>query len=157
MKRHYLAAGIILVFASFNSIAYGNTTTEAGSFPYIVSSVQFPQTEAEVVRHTFRLQTPQRASAIEQLSIDVPYGLKVKNNISVSDHLNKKIETNTTVNSSKIRIIFFQPLAPGNKININLNTVIISGVTNAWLYPISARFVGIDADLPLGVAQIRFY
>ena len=68
-----------------------------------------------------------------------------------------KIAANITVNGRIITISFPQQVASGTKLNIDLNRVLISGTSNAWLYPVSVRLVGLNADIPVGVFRLRIY
>lgn len=69
----------------------------------------------------------------------------------------KKIAANITVNDRTITIAFPQQVVPGTELNIDLNRVLISGTSNAWLYPVSVRLVGLNADIPVGVFRLRIY
>ena len=157
MKKLIYAAALTLATISFNPVAYRNPMTAAVRFPYIVSSVQFPQTKVRFFRHSFRLQIPEGNSALSQLNIEVPDGLTVRNNISVSDQSGRKINTNISVNGNKIIIAFPQPVAPVTRLNIEMNNVKRTGVSNAWLYPVSVRFASSNADIPIGVAEFPVY
>ena len=152
MKKLIHAVALSLTIALFSSTAYGKST-----IPYVAGAVQFPQTKAKVVRDSFRLQIPKDSVALSQLTITVPNGLTIKNNFDVLDQSGQKIDTNITVNSKTITIAFPQQVAPGTEINIDLNRVLISGTSNAWLYPVSVRLVGLNADIPVGVFRLRLY
>lgn len=131
--------------------------TNVGRVPRIVGSVQFPQTRWKIVRHTFLLQIPQDSRVLSHLSIEVPAGLTVSNNIRVSDQSGKNIDTNISVNGSKAIVGFPEFVAPGIRLNIAMKDVKILGRTNAWLYKVSARLVGLNADIPVGIARFRVY
>lgn len=131
--------------------------TDAGRGSRIVGSVQFPQGKMRLFRHTFRLQIPQKSSALSQLSINVPDGLPVRNNISVTDQSGLKIDTNVSVNGRKLIIAFPKPVAFGTRLNIAMKNIIRLGSSNAWLYRVSAKLVGIAAYLPIGIARFRVY
>ncbi|MFB2920647.1 DUF2808 domain-containing protein [Aerosakkonema funiforme] len=158
MARILIYAAALTLAAGLKAPAvYGNHTTAASRFPYIVSSVQFPPTKARIFRHTFRLQIPEGNSAISQLNINVPSGLTVRDNISISDQSGRNINANVSVNGSQVIVVFPQPVVPGTRLKIEMNNVRRTGVSNAWLYPVSARFVGINADIPIGVAEFHVY
>lgn len=155
---------ILLCAATFSlttvvsvSAVYGNPVTDAGKVPHIVSSVQFPQSKWRIVRHTFRLQIPQQSNPLSQLRIDVPVGLRVSSKISVSDQTGRKVDTNISVDGNKVLLAFPKPVPPGTELKIAIRDVKILGTTNAWLYKVYARLVGIDADLPIGFARFRVY
>lgn len=154
---------ILLCAATFSlttvisvSVVYGNPVTDAGKVPHIVSSVQFPQSKQRIVRHTFRLQIPQQSNPLSQLSIDVPVGLTVSRKIRVSDQTGR-VDTNISVDGNKVVLAFPEPVPPGTELKIAMRDVKILGRTNAWLYKVYARLVGIDADLPIGFARFRVY
>ena len=136
---------------------HASTRIGAENFPHIDSSVQFPETKARIVRHTFRLHIPQGTRAISQLKISVPAGLTVREDISISDDSSQKIDTKVSVSSNQVILTFSQPVSPGTTIKIAMNTVRMSGVSSSWLYQVAAKFVGDDADIPLGTAQVRSY
>lgn len=158
MKRLINAAVLTLAIASSVPAAYGNSIINAGRVPRIVSSVEFPRVRRwRIVRHTFRLQIPQESRDLSHLSIDVPAGLTVKNNITVTDQSGRKINTNVSVNGSKVIVAFPEPVAPVTRLKIDMNKVKVSGRSNAWLYRVSAKLVGLNADIPVGIARFRVY
>ena len=151
----YAASSIAAV--ALVSAAYANPVTDNGRVPHIISSVQFPQSKWRIVRHTFRLQIPQQSNPLSQLSIDVPFGLTVSNKISVSNQTGRKVDTNISVDGNKVILAFPEPVLPGTELKISMKDVKILGRTNAWLYKVYARLVGINADLPIGFARFRVY
>lgn len=152
----YATAFSLAVTASA-PVVYGSPITGISKVPRIVSSVQFPQTRWGVVRHTIRLQIPQNSSTLSQLIIKIPPGLTMSNQITVSDQSGEKLGTNIAINDRKITMSFPKPVAPGTNLNIAMKDIKIVGISNAWLYPISARLIGINADLPIGIARFRIY
>ncbi|MEH2002456.1 MAG: DUF2808 domain-containing protein [Nostoc sp.] len=157
MKKLIHAVALTLIIASLSSAAYGTNTTKNSRFPNIVGAVQFPQNKAKVVRDSLQLKIPQDSRALSQMTIAVPQGLTVKNDINLSDQSGQKIAANITVNGRTITIAFPQQVARGTELNIDLNRVLISGTSNAWLYPVSVRLVGLNADIPVGVFRLRIY
>jgi hypothetical protein len=155
MRILIYAVALSLVATASIHTDYASARTER--FPHVDSTVQFPQSKWRIVRHTIRLDIPQESSALSQLSIDVPGGLTASNDISVSDQYGRKINTNVSVNGSKVTLTFPKSVAPGTLLDIDMNNVKISGVSNAWLYHVSAKLVGTDADTILGAAQFRVY
>lgn len=157
MKILIYAAAFTLVIASSVPATYGNAPRTTGKVPHIVGAVQFPQTRWRIVRHSFRLEIPQESKALSQLSIEVPSGLTVRNNISVSDQSERRISTNVSVNDSKVMLAFPEPIVPGTTLKVALKDVKISRRSNSWLYSISVRLIGLNADIPIGIVRIRSY
>lgn len=151
----YVASSIAV--AALVSAAYANPVTDNGRVPHIISSVQFPQSKWRIVKHTFRLQIPQQSNPLSQLRIDVPVGLRVSSKISVSDQTGRKVDTNISVDGNKVVLAFPEPVPPGTELKIAMRDVQILGTTNAWLYKVYARLVGINVDLPIGFARFRVY
>ncbi|HAZ43391.1 MAG TPA: hypothetical protein DCZ55_02625, partial [Cyanobacteria bacterium UBA11371] len=87
----------------------------------------------------------------------VPTGLTVRNNITVTDNYGREINANVSINGNKVIIDFNQPVTPESQLEIDLNDVRKTGVSNAWLYRISAKFVGNNIHIPIGIAQLRVY
>ncbi|MEH2263658.1 DUF2808 domain-containing protein [Nostoc sp.] len=157
LKKFIFTTAVSLTLTASLSAVYASQIPDTKSFPRILSTVQFPQTKWGIIRHSFKLEIPQNSNAITQINIEVPPGLSVKNDFSIYDQSGRKIQANTTVNGSKIAIAFAQVVAPANILNIDMNKVKRRGTSNAWLYRVSAKFVGSDAEIPVGVAQFRIY
>ncbi len=153
--------GTNIADAASGPTVYRNARTEAEDIPYISGAVAFPQRSrpsiASFTRHSFRLQIPSGSNALSRLTINVPDGLKVDNQITLSDKAARAINAHISVNGSKVTIEFPQSIASGTRLNIDMNNVRILGVSNAWVYPVTAKFVGLDADIPLGVARFGIY
>lgn len=150
-------AALTLAITPLNSATYGSTPTATGRIPHIYGSVEFPQNRQRLVRHSFRLVVPQESKALSQLNISVPNNLTVRDDINVSNQAGREIDTDISINGSKIVLAFSKPVAPGTRLRVAMNDVKISGRTKSWLYRISTRLVGIDADLPIGIARFRTY
>lgn len=155
MMKTLIYAAVVLAIAVPISAEYASARTEPT--PHIDGSVQFPPTRARNVRHTIRLHIPQGSSPLSQLIIDVPTGLRVRKNITVTDNSGREINANVSINDNKLIIDFTEPVSPDSQLEIDLNDVRITGVSNAWLYRISAKIVGNNIHIPIGIAQIRVY
>ena len=68
-----------------------------------------------------------------------------------------QIQLIVTLLLKKITISFLKPIAPSNRLKVVMKDVKIFGRSNAWLYPVSAKLVGINASIPLRLAQFRVY
>ena len=128
-----------------------------GSSPHIDGAVQFPQTRSRIVRHTIRLHIPQGSSPLSHLTIDVPKGLIVNKNITLTDDVKGKINADFSIVDNQIVVKISQPLASESKLKLVLNDVTIRGVSNAWLYRFSTKLVGVNGEIPIGVARIHVY
>lgn len=157
MTKILFTAVLTLIVTSFNVAAYGKPLTAIERVPRIVSSVQFPQSKWRIMRHSFQVNVPQGSNAVSQMLISVPQGLTASNNINVFDKSGKMLSNSISKDSKKITISFSEPVASGNRLKVVMKDVKILGRSNAWLYPVSARLVGMNANIPLGLARFRVY
>lgn len=155
MRTLIYSAAVALALAAPIFADYASART--GSSLHIDGAVQFPPTRQRIVRHTIRLHLPQGSSPLSQLIIDVPKGLMVSNNITITDNLERKITANFSITNNKVIVNFSQPVAPELKLELDLNNVRRRGISNAWTYQVSAKFVGADVAIPIGIARIRAY
>jgi len=68
-----------------------------------------------------------------------------------------KINTNISVNGKTILLAFNEPVAPNTKFDIDLNKIKRRNLGKGSAYSFLAREVGIDAEIPIGVAWFRLY
>lgn len=158
---------LTLMLAPLNSATYASNPTARGRVPHSPTArgrvprihrfLQFPQNRQRLVRHSFRLVIPQQSKALYQLNISVPKNLRVGDNINVSDQAGQEINTDISIDGSRITLTFPKLIVPGTSLKIAMKNVKILGPSNAWLYRISVRLVGTDADLPIGIARFRTY
>jgi hypothetical protein len=161
MKRSLIYA-IVLTLSSTAIIApsYASAGTDDGRVPHIDGNTQFPPIRWGTFRHTFRLHVPQNSKAITQLLVKVPDNVTISNNIQdidIVDEKGQKINTNVSVNGKTILLAFAEPVAPNTKFDIDLNKIKRRNLGNGSVYSFSAREVGIDAEIPIGVAWFRTY
>lgn len=153
MRKLIFSAAVALVAVP---ISAGYANARAGVNLHIDGAVQFPPTRWRIVRHTIRLHIPQGSSPLSQLIIDVPEGLLVSNNITINDdNLERKINANFSIMDNKVIINFPQPVVPDLKLKLDLNNVKRRGISNAWTYQVSAKFVGVNVAISIGTARIR--
>ena len=151
IKTVIYSATFCLAVTASSSAAYGS---ERGTLPHVDGAVQFPETRAKRVRHTLRLHIPRGSSSVSQLTVNVPNNLIVRDDIEVVGQSSRQVDANISVNGRTINIAFSKPVAPDTQLNINLNRVLISGVSNAWSYPVSAFLTAPALNLPIGIAQL---
>lgn len=157
MKKLIYTALFTLVFAVSTPAAYAVHLPDNVRFTDIHGTVQFPQGKWGVIRQTFQLHISQNSSALSQLDIEIPRGLTVENEFSVSDQFGRVIQANTSVTEHKITINFTQAVVPGTILTIEMNRVNRIGISNGWLYRVSAKFVGSNTDIPIGIARFRAF
>jgi Protein of unknown function (DUF2808) len=164
MKMSLIYA-IILTLSSTAIIApsHASARTDGGRVPHIDGNAQFPPTPWGIggsFRHTFRLHIPQNSKAVTQLIIKIPDDVTLNNNLSnidVMDENEHKISANVSVNGKTILLAFPETIAPNTKFDIDLNKIKRRNLGNGSVYSFSAKEVGINAEIPIGVAWFRLY
>lgn len=158
MKKQFYIAVSMLAIVGLVSVF--SESSVARSVPRITSSLVFPTNSrtpgiGHVVRHSFKLQVPSEGSALSQLTLTVPKGLRIPRSVTVSNASSQAMQTDVLVNNRQITLTFPQPVLPGTLLEISLNDVQIASRTNAWIYPVAAKLVGFSSEIPIGVAQFR--
>ena len=154
MKTLIFGTLFTLSIAAFSPVAYGHSAT--GKFPHIDGGIAFPNSRIGTVgRHSFNLAIPKQGNVPSQLTIKVPDGLRVGKTVTISDQAGRKFETNVSVNDNRVVIDFLQPVVLGTTLHIDLKNVLVTGFSNGWAYPLSGKFAGFNADIPLGTVLIQ--
>ncbi|MEH2336058.1 DUF2808 domain-containing protein [Nostoc sp.] len=161
MKRLLIYAVILtLSGTAIITPSYANTRTDDGRVIHIDGNTQFPPTRWGIFRHTFRLHVPKNSNALTQIIIKVPSNVTVSNdvsNIDVVDENEHKINTNISINGQTILLVFREQVAPNTKLRIDLNKIKRRSIGNGSVYSFSAKEVGLNAEIPIGVAWFRLY
>lgn len=156
MKKVLIYTAFTLASAALIYPDYANANTDNSRIPHVNKDVQLTLKRWQLVRHTFRFHLPQSSKLLSQIIIVIPSTVAVSNDIDVLKQNDRKITVNISTNSkNNIILAFPEPVAPDTKFNIHLNKVKqpIFGPTS--VYQFSAKFVGSDAEIPIGVAQFR--
>ncbi|WP_414574048.1 DUF2808 domain-containing protein [Nostoc sp. CCY 9925] len=119
----------------------------------IDNNLQYPANSWRLVKHTFRLNIPQNNNPLSQLIIETPSTVAVSNNIDVFDANGQKINTNISVNGKQIIIDFPEKVISNTKLLVNFNQVQQPVTGPPSIYRFSAKVVGSDIDISVGVAQ----
>ena len=160
MKRTLIyAATFALATAASISAGYASAKPDDGRVldPNVDNNVQFGSTRWRLVKHTFQLHIPQNHNALSQIIIDTPSTVAVSNNINVLDENGQKININVSVNGRKIIIVFPEAVISNTKILIELNKVKQPILGPASVYSLSAKVVGSDVEIPVGVTRFSTF
>ncbi|MEW6497455.1 MAG: DUF2808 domain-containing protein [Cyanobacteriota bacterium] len=157
MKRTAIYTAALSLLATTSILTFPVSAGIEGKHIHVDGTEQFPKGKVSNFRQNFELHIPQGSNPISQLSLKVPPGLTVRNNISISDQSGRKINANVSLNGRKIIIAFPEPVAPGTQLDIAMNQVRRWGVSNAWRYPVAAKFIGSNAERSIGVAVFKAY
>ena len=154
MKKTLIhAVAFTLASAVLMAPGYVSSKTDEGRLPDVDGNVQFSPTRWRLVRHTVVLHLPQESKPVTQIIITAPSTVAVSNDIDVLEHNGRKINFSVSVNGKTIILAFPEPIAPGTKLALNLNKVREPILGSNSVYRFSAKFVGNDAEIPVGEAR----
>lgn len=149
---------LICIVFSVTSIAfiypdYVSANIDSRETSYFDKDTQLTSKDWQLVKHSFRFHLPQKSKPLSQIIITIPSTVAVSNDIDVLEQNGRKIDIKISVIEGKIVLVFSSPVAPNTKFNINLNKVKqpVRGPTSK--YQFSAKFIGSDAEIPIGVVQ----
>jgi Protein of unknown function (DUF2808) len=158
MNRRFRAAIFpivlgILVIPIDRALAHGNST-------HLSRATALPRT-AQLMHSGFvnnYLEFHVQERALSQISIDLPSGVSLNKGIEVTDRSGHPLASQVSIGDRQINLVFQSPVPPDTTIKIVLKGIqspSLSGRT--WLYPISIRSIGLNANIPLETARISTY
>ena len=155
MKNLTLMTVFTLPFVSF-SFATNASEISSNLIASNINSGAHP-TSARVQNavHHFEIFVPK--SGLSSLSIELPKGISVRDEIEVKNQNDEKINAEVSINDRKATIAFSQPVPAETTLLIELNGVKTPGYSNAWNYRIYGTMVGIDREVPLGTRTVQTY
>lgn len=155
----YTAISFILTIASSISAGYTSNTTNKNNsrVDNVENNLQSPTTRWQLVKHAFQLHVPRNITALSQLIIDTPSTVAVSDDIDVLAQNGQKINTNVSVNGRRIIIYFPGKVISNTKLLIELNKVKQPMAGPDSVYSLSAKVVGSDSEIPVGVARFRTF
>jgi Protein of unknown function (DUF2808) len=159
MKKTLICAAIfILANVLLLSTLEASANDDNGTFPHLDESTSFPPHRSDTVRYTFIVHIPKNTKAMSQLIIKVPEVITVrkKNTLEIVDGNGQKMNTNVSINGQTILLTFPEPVNPNSKLEIDIKNVKRPTLGNGPIYRLSAKLVGSDAEIPVGLARFRF-
>lgn len=157
MKKILIGAALSLAIVASTSADSTSARTDKSKSANIENNLQFPTNRWRLVKHTFRLHIPRNINALSQLIIDAPSTVAVSNDIDVLAQNGQKISINISVNGRRIIIDFPQKVISNTKILVELNKVKQPIGGSDSVYRLSSKVVGIDKEIPVGIARFRTF
>jgi hypothetical protein len=151
----------ILTFAFFLPLISLNIAANASEFSsnFIASNIHSDAHPSSAgVRdavHHFEINVLN--SGLSSLSIELPEGISIRDEIEVKNQDDQKIDAKVSMNDRQATIAFSQPVPPQTKLFISLKGVRTPGYGKAWNYKIYATIDGIDQEIPLGTRTVHTY
>ncbi|BCL34486.1 DUF2808 domain-containing protein [Nostoc sp. MS1] len=93
--------------------------------------------------------------SLQDLMISVPSQMQRFSGVRVRDKSGRDIAAQTEINQGNLSIVFEQPLAPGNTVEVQFTGVKTTvPADKIILYGVTARRVGLQGEIPIGTARI---
>ncbi len=149
-------AALALATLAPTYISYASIKTDNSNVFKIENNVQ-PTNNWRLVKHTFQLYVPQNTNALSQLIIDTPPTVGVSNDIDVLAQNGQKININVSAIGRRIIIDFPEKVIYKTKLMIEFNKVKQPVTGPDSVYNLSAKVVGSNAEIPVGVARFHTF
>ncbi|MFB2920645.1 DUF2808 domain-containing protein [Aerosakkonema funiforme] len=154
MKKLIYTTAFTLMLTAWIPVAYA----AGSSRDFKASSIVHSAAHATGTRNldaTHHLEIDVQGSALSELSIDLPEEVSIHRGIKVKNQSGQRIPATVSIADKKATLVFAQPVPPQTTLSIEIQGVYTPFYRHLWQYTIYAKMVGIDAEIPLGIAQIR--
>lgn len=156
MKKLIYAAVFTFVLASNAPATVAGGAMQNANIPHLIHSGAHPN-KARFQGATHHFEVHVQGKALSALVIDLPDDVKMRSGIEITNQSGQKIESQVSVNNRKATVVFSQPVSPDTTISIDMLGIRTPGYSRNWMYTISGKMVGINAEIPLGTVLIQTY
>ncbi|MCL1466226.1 DUF2808 domain-containing protein [Argonema galeatum] len=154
MKKLIYATAFTLMLASWIPVAHAAGRSRDFKVSRIVHSAAHA-TGTRNLDATHHFEIDVEGSAISEISMDLPEGISIHRGIKITNQSGQKIPATVSIADRKATLLFGQPVTPGTTISVKIEGVPTSIYQHFWQYMVYGKMVGIDAAIPLGIAQIQ--
>lgn len=151
------AAAFFLAIVASISAEYTNAKTDNSKVANVENNLQSPNKRWRLVKHTFQLHIPRNNNALSQLIIDTPPTVAISNDIDVLAQNGQKVNINVSTIGRRIVINILEKDISNTTLLVELNKVKqpVSGPDS--VYNLSAKVVGSDVEIFIGVAKFHTF
>jgi hypothetical protein len=112
-------------------------------------------TNSGVKNDTHFIKVEVLGMSLQDLMISIPIQMQRFQGVRVRDKSGMDIAAKTEINQSNLSIIFDQPVASGNTVEVQFTGVkTIAPADKILLYGVTGKRVGLQGDIPIGTARI---
>lgn len=151
------AAAFFLAIVASISADHTNAKTNNSKVANVENNLQSPNKRWRLVKHTFQLHIPRNNNALSQLIIDTPPTVAVSNDIDVLAQNGQKFNINVSTIGRRIVIDFSKKDISNTTLLVELNKVKQPTLGPDSVYNLSAKVVGSDTEIPVGIARFRTF
>ena len=151
------AAAFSLIIVGSLSASYTNAKIDNSRVANVENNLQSPTKRWRLVKHTFQLHIPRNINALSQLIIEAPSTVAVSNDIGVLAQNGQKVNINVSNIGRRIIIDFSEKGISNTSLLVELNKVKQPILGPDSVYNLSAKVVGSDTEIPVGIARFRTF
>lgn len=115
------------------------------------------QNSARVQGATHHFEYLVQKNALSELLIQIPEHLKISRGIDIQDQTGKTLNAKVSIDGKQALIAFDQPVPPNTTVSVRMRGILTPGYARTWQYKLYGKFVGINQEIPLGLARIQTY
>ncbi|PMB10719.1 DUF2808 domain-containing protein [Fischerella thermalis CCMEE 5273] len=160
MKNLIYAGAFTLAITSLFSSALASGKPGDFNASHLVKTAAYPN-DTTAIDATHKFEVHVQGKPLAELGIDLPEGVIINDGIEVKNQSGEKVPTTVSINDRKATVAFSQPVAPETKISVFMRGVNTPryepGYTPNWQYQVYAKKVGLNGEIPLGLARIQTY
>ncbi|MDM9384574.1 DUF2808 domain-containing protein [Chlorogloeopsis sp. ULAP01] len=160
MKKLIYVGTFTLAIASLFSPAWASGKPGNFNASHLVKTAAYPN-DTTAVDATHKFEVHVQGEPLAELRIDLPEGVRINDGIEVKNQSGEKVSTTVSINDGKATLAFSQPVKPETKLSVFMRGVNTPryepGYTATWQYRVYAKKVGLNGEIPLGLAQIQTY
>lgn len=157
MKKILVCAALSLAIVASTSAGYTSAKTDKNKFSNVENNLQSPTKRLRLVKHTFQLHIPRNINSLSQLIIEAPSTVAVSNDIDVLAQNGQKINIQVSNIGRRIVIDFSKKDISNTTLLVELNKVKQPVLGLDSVYNLSAKVVGSDTEIPVGIARFRTF
>ncbi len=158
-KLIYVAAFTLAITSSVPAVW---ASGKPGDFKasHLNGSAAYPQdTIAPDATHRFEVHV--QGKPLAELAIDLPDGVRINKGIEVKNQSGQKIPATVSINDRKATVVLSQPVEPETKLSVFMRGVntpnLPPGSAQTWMYRVFVKQVGLNGEIPLGLALVQTY
>jgi hypothetical protein len=136
------------------------TLALASFAPFVKASSPYSdahQNSARVQGATHHFEYLVQKNSLSELLLQIPEQLKISRGIDIQDQTGKTLNAKVSINGKQAVIAFAQPVPPDTTISVKMRGILTPGYARTWQYKLYGKFVGIEPEIPLGLARIQTY
>lgn len=162
MMRKFIFGSLsaLILTASAAAIAtpikYQQSNSDTHTISQIAFNVNVPHiTNSGTRNDTHFIKVAVAGMSLQDIMIALPTQMERFNKVEIKDQSGREIKAKIQISKQLLSITFDQPVTPGSSVEVQLKGVQRrASSSNILLYGVTAKRVGFQGDIPIGIARI---